>query len=145
MILDALLRLSDNQALTAGTVVSTNSVDLGDVTPKRDVGIGEPIAIIVAVDVAPDGTTDTFSFDTIGATNGALTAGVVQHVRRTIPKAKLVAGALVVLDVPPGMDERYLGVRYVVGAGDTISVSAFVVPRSFIQYVKNYARGYVID
>ena len=60
MILDSLLKFSDAQALTA-TADSTNVIDLSN---DRDIGIGEPMALVVTVGVAADFTTgdETYQF-----------------------------------------------------------------------------------
>lgn len=56
MILDAQLQFSDSQAITAAAA-STNYVDLGAV---RDIGTGEPLYIVVNVEVAfTDGGSDS--------------------------------------------------------------------------------------
>ena len=68
MILDLQTIFSDDQALTA-SAVSTNVIDLGATgTPAlgasalvRDVGIGEPIEILIQHVVAAGGTSPTIS------------------------------------------------------------------------------------
>jgi hypothetical protein len=42
MFIDSFLLLSDSQAVTADAA-STNTIDLGNVSPKRDIGNGEPM------------------------------------------------------------------------------------------------------
>lgn len=149
MILDALLQLSDAQAVTSADAYSTNTIDLGDVTPKRQVGDGEPLALVVTVDVAAaaDGAsfTDTFDFMAVQSVNANLSSHDVMAQRR-IPAAELVAGAVIVVPIPPGRPtKRYIGARYELGTDDTITVSAWVLPMSFVFKLKAYARGYVID
>lgn len=142
MFIDALGQLSDAQALTAGTTVSTNKVDLGDRTPKRQIGIGEALALVMTVDVAAAGSTDTFRFDVVTDGDAALGSPAILS-SRTIAKAKLVAGAQFVFPLPPDLNyERYLGAQYVVGSGDTITVSMSVVPLSFVGTRQDYAKGY---
>lgn len=147
MILDALARLSNAQALTAGTTVSTDKYDLGDVTPRRHIGDGEPMAIVITVGVAFAGSTDTNSFQLVTDEDSALGSPTI-HLTRVVAGALLVAGAMVVLPIPPGIQEheRYLGVRYIIGSGDTITVSASIVPQNFIARLpKNHASGFVIQ
>ena len=58
MFIDALLMLSDSQALTGtAAVVSANTIDLGNPTVKRDIASGEPMVLVVTVEVALAGTT----------------------------------------------------------------------------------------
>jgi len=75
--IDALLSLSDAQALSgAATTASTNTLDNGNVTPKRDIAIGEPLCVAFSVDVA--GTTangnETYQFKLIQSANANLSA-----------------------------------------------------------------------
>src|SRR5262245_53699819 len=51
MILDALQQLSDGQQVTADAV-SGNTIDLGNVTPKRQIAVGEPMVVVVAITAA---------------------------------------------------------------------------------------------
>ncbi len=148
-ILDALTMLSDGQAVTDTDAYSTNTIDLGDVTPNRSIGDGEPLAIVVTVDVGPaepaGSLTDAFDFIAVESVNANLGSHAVMCQRR-VAAALLTAGAMVVLPIPPGLPtSRYIGARYEVGTGDTITVSAHLVPLSFISKLKTYARGYVID
>lgn len=146
MILDALLQLADAQAFTAGTTASTNKVDLGAITPRRDIGAGEAMAVVITIDVAAAGSTDTTAFQLVTDEDAALGSPTV-HLSRTIANALLVAGAQIVLPIPmsPQDFERYLGIRVVLGSGDTLTASAHVVPLDYIPLIKTYARGYSID
>ena len=57
MFIDALLMLWDSQALTGtAAVVSANTIDLGNPTVKRDIASGEPMVLVVNVEVALAGT-----------------------------------------------------------------------------------------
>jgi len=145
MILDALAKLSSSQALTAGTTVSTDKYDLGNVTPRRDVGAGEPMAVVVTVEEAAAGSTDTFDFQLVSDEDAALGSPTV-HLTRRVAKALLVEGAMLVLDIPPAPHnyERYLGARYIVGSGDSITVSAHICPRNHIPAQAYYATAFEV-
>lgn len=147
MILDAQTLLSDAQAVTADAV-STNTIDLGDVTPKRDIGDGEPLALVVTVDVAADSTTgdETYSFEFIQSANANLGSADVLAAR-TVAAADLYAGAQVVIPIPPGaITKRYIGLNYNVGGTTpTITCTSYVVPQSFVPKLKNYADGFTIS
>lgn len=152
MVLDALLQLSDAQAVTSADAYSTNTVDLGDVTPKREVGTGEPLALIVTVDVAaagdgaPASFTDTFDFMAVQSANANLSSHDVM-IQRRVAGADLVAGAVIILPLPPGRPtKRYIGARYELGTDDTITVSAWFAPYNMVAHLaKAYRKGYVID
>jgi hypothetical protein len=149
MFLDAFTQLSNAQAVTDADAYSTNTIDLGDVTPKRVVGDGEPLALVITVDTGPaepaGSLTDTFDFMAVESVNADLSSHTVMAQRR-IPGAELVAGALIVINIPPGRPlKRYIGARYELGTGDTITVSAWILPLSFVPRLVSYAKGYVID
>lgn len=123
MILDALMEFSDAQAVTA-TAISTNVMDLGPVTDNttRDIGTGEPLYLVVQTAVA---CTDTGSDATLTVTlesdsdAGLSTSPTVHYSTGALafatfsPAGKVVA----MVRLPAGEYERYLGVRYTVGAG----------------------------
>lgn len=141
MFIDALTRVSASQ-VTGAAAVSTNSVDLGNVTPKRQVGTGEPIGFAVNVEVAPTGV--SLQVEVISATDAALTAGVLAHSSRTILAADAPVGSQHVIGVPQGTPtQRYLGLRYTVPSG-TSTVSAHLADAAMmsvppVSYAKNYA------
>lgn len=152
MILDALHKLSDSQLFnTAAAVLSTNVIDLGG---DRSIGNGEPMGVVVLVEVAADqGTGDEdYTFDLEAASNEAISAGRKLLGRRIfesgVPAAPamdadlLVAGFKFVLPVPPGAlseSERYLALRVTqVGTTPSITISAFLQPLSMIDaYVQH--------
>jgi hypothetical protein len=147
MFIDVLLRVSDAQALTA-TAVSEDSIDLGDVTPKRKVGTGEPMGFGLAVDVALAGTTPTFNVEVISATNGALTAGIIVHAQYTKTQAEMIAGALFFLAIPQGTPtQRFVGLRYNLGGTTpTVTVTSWLTAHDLFSIAaESYAKGYVIS
>lgn len=148
MILDALLQLSNAQAITDADAYSTNTLDLGNVTPKRRIGAGEPLSIIVVVTTAAAGSggsfTNAFDFIAVQSANANLSAHD-EMVKRRIPAAELVVGAVFELPIPADRPtKQFVGARYELGTGDTVSVSAFVVPRSMVQAFIAYAKNYVV-
>lgn len=147
MYIDAQTLLSDAQAITADAA-STNTIDLGDVTPKRSIGDGEPLAVVFTVDVAADSTTgdETYAFEFIQSANANLSSADVLAAM-TVAAANLTAGAQVVLPIPPGViTKRYIGANYNVGGTTpTITVTASIVPQSFAPKIKSYADGFTIS
>lgn len=146
MQLDSLLQLSDAQAVTSADAYSDYSLDLGNVTPKRRVGTGEALSIIVVVTTAAgaDGGsfTDTFDFIVVTSANANLSSHD-EVLKRRIPASRLVAGYVFELPVPIDTPlKRYLGARYELGTDDTISVDAFIVPRDHVAMWMSYAKGY---
>lgn len=141
MFIDALLKVASAQAMGAGAV-SASSIDLGLTTPGRQIGTGEPMGFGVNVDVAA--TVAATDFEIISATDAALTAGILSHVKITVPLATLVAGFQLFVPLPQGTPtQRFLGIRTVTAAG-TITISAWLTTHdafSLMQryYPKNYA------
>lgn len=147
MFLDALLLVSGTQAAGqafGAAAVSTNSVDLGSVTPKREVGTGEPLGFGFQVSVA--GTVADSLLEIISATDAALTAGIIAHAQRVLKLAETVLGALFFIGLPPGTPtQQFLGIR-VTTAGGTISGRSWLTTHSlFSIQAKSYAKGYVIS
>lgn len=144
MFLDAFLRVSNAQAFGAGPTVSTDSIDLGNVTPKRQIGTGEPMGFGVAVTTA--GTVAATKMEVISATDAALTAGILVHAVRDIPLAETVLGALFFLPIPQGTPtQRFLGVRFTT-AGGTISATVWLTTHSLFSLLPvHHASGYTIS
>jgi hypothetical protein len=147
MFLDALLLLSDAQAVTADAY-STNTIDLGGSSPARGIGAGEPMAVVVTVDVAADATTgdETYSFLLVQSANADLSAHDTLSTI-TVAAANLTAGQKVVIPVPPGsVTKRYVGVRYDVGGTTpSITCTAFLQPMSMIENRRDYADAITIS
>ena len=125
MYIDALNLLCDAQAFTADAV-STNSLDLGNVTPKRQIGSGEPMAVTVQVDVSADNTsgTETYSFEVIQSANDNLGTPTVIARQNGIAATTLVAGYVFVIPIPPGFPTaRYLGLNFDGSASDTPTIT----------------------
>lgn len=143
MYLDALLRVSNAQAFGAAAV-STDSIDLSNITPKRQIGTGEPLGFGVAVTTA--GTVAATLMEVISATDSALTAGILVHASRSIPLAETVLGALFFLPLPTGTPtQRFIGVRLTT-AGGTISATAWLTDSDLFSIaLVNYAKGYTIS
>jgi len=149
MIVDVLTRVSSAQAFTGSDEVSTSSYDLGNVTPKRDVGSGEPLAMFIAITtLAADGGSGTFAFRILNDTDPALATSVtIVATTQTFAAAALPAGTLIEMMVPSGqITKRYLGAQAVLGGTTpTVSATIWFAPRSFGQFYKSYAAGYIIE
>jgi hypothetical protein len=142
MILDAQNRFSDAQALTA-TAASTDEIDL---SVDRDIGIGEPMGVVITVGVAADFTTtdETYQFDvrTDSAADMSVSPEVIAS--RVILATDLTAGSIHVLPLP-NVNERYIDVNYTLGGTTpTVTVSAYLQPLSMIDGYRTYANSYSI-
>lgn len=148
MYVDALLNVSDAQAFT-GAAVSTSSIDLGNVTPKREISEGEAMGFGIAVDVAASAT--TVKFEIINATDAALTAGIIVLAERTFLSADMPAGALIFMPLPQNWAAagplRFLGIRATPSGGAaTVTLTVWLTAHAlFSTLAKSYARGYTIS
>jgi len=138
MFLDALLLLSDAQAVTTDAV-STNTIDLG--AANRKIGTGKPLVVLLAIDVAADITTgdETYAFEVIQSAAANLSSPDVL-VRRVIVAADLKAGRTQTVGIPIGTPtKQYLGMNYDTGGTTpTITVTAAVVPQEFVAQQDYY-------
>lgn len=141
MILDQQNQYSDAQALTA-TAVSTNVIDHGS---DRDLGIGEPLAVLISVDVALAGTSPTFQATL--QTDSVVGFGSAVTVSSTQSFSALAIGTRVVIPVPPDTSmNRYSRLNYTLGGTTpTITVTAEMIPYRFLQAENVFSTGFLVD
>lgn len=149
MMLDALLKLSDAQAVTA-TAVSTNVIDLSQ---SRDIGVGEDIYVNIGVDTsAAAAGAATVTFEVITSANSDLSSPNVLIATGAVGKAELTAGrAPISLCLPPSvyaslpLGQRYLGLRYTVGTGP-LTAGAFTayISNTEVHGPKSYPSGFTV-
>jgi len=126
MLMDAQNRPSLNQAVTTGTQVSTDSIDLLSASdnPGRS---GQPLRAVAMVVTALTGGT-SIQAQLIQSDTAALGTPDVLASGPVITEAQALAGK-VILDVPlPDTTKRYLGFQYVsVGTHGAGAVTAGIV------------------
>ena len=142
MITDALLRVSEDQALTT-TAVSTNTVDL---SVARDMGEGTTLYMNFAVTEAlANGTSVTFEVITSASAN--LGTPTVIGSSAAIVTASLTLGKNIVVTLNPdiaGKGQRYLGARYTIaGTFNAGKVTADIV-ETIGDGQKYYASGFTV-
>lgn len=155
MYIDALLLVSNAQAVAA-TAFSTDKIDLGASTVRREIAVGEPMGFGVQISVAADFTTgdETYNFEIVEDEDPAfgspkVIASFVKQAALAAGAGELFAGALLFLPLPQGVVpvERYLALRYTLG-GTTPSVTigkAWLTTHSLFSIAaKAYAKGYTI-
>lgn len=144
MYIDSQLLFSDAQAVSADAG-STNVVDLG---VARNLFDGEPMAVVIQVDVAADvaNTDETYAFQ-IETDDNAAFSSATDLLVHSIAGASLTAGSVHVLPVPVGVSvERYIRVFYDVGGTTpSVTVTAFLQPLSMVQKYKSYADNITIS
>lgn len=135
MLLSAQQTFSDAQALTA-TAVSTNIIDLGatgtvlgaPAALTQDIAKGEPIPIVVKMDVAAGGTSPTITVSVQVDTVENFASPTI--VLTTVSKAAGAAGDEIYVPVylPEGTNQRYLRLNYTLGGtSPTYTVTAAIV------------------
>jgi hypothetical protein len=133
MIVDNTLVFSDSQAVTA-TAASTNTIDLGAAgTPAGasaaltfDIGKGTNIPILIEVTEAFATLTSlTFSLETDDNTSFSSPTTVAQG--PAVLAAALTLGAVINFpaEVPIGVAERYLRLKYTVGGSSATAGKIF--------------------
>jgi hypothetical protein len=148
MYVDVLGRVCNAQAFTAAAV-STDSIDLGNVTPKREIATGEPMGFGISVGVAASST--TVLVEIIQATDAALTAGIVVLAQRTFLSADMPLGALIFMPIPQNPTVagplRFLGLRVTpAGGAATVTLTAWLTAHSVFSVVaRSYAKGYTVS
>jgi hypothetical protein len=134
MIMDRRTLFCENEACqgTAATRLEGSQIDLED---ARDIGNGQPLYLIITVDVAFVGATATVNFKLASdATAAVATDGTATEHAQTgpIPIAQLVVGKTFVLPLPAegNVYEQFLGLLVVTAVATTTagSVTAFLSP-----------------
>lgn len=149
MLLDALLQLSNAQAVTA-TAVSTNTIDLSQ---SRDLGPGENLHAVIGVDTtATAAGAATVTFQIISSANANLSSPTVLSQTDAIPIANLTVGRKpIVIDLSPAVllaqpiGQRYLGIQYTVATGP-LTAGAFTayLSNSEVTVGANYPSGFTV-
>lgn len=138
MIIDKENEYADGQALTASGA-STNIIDHGAV---NDLGHGEPLGVLVTVDVAADGTTtdETYQF-ALQADNDSAFGSATTVWSKSIGYATLVAGYQFVIPIGQGdITEQYSRLYLTLGGTTpSITYTAQLLPLKHIDRVVAYA------
>ena len=146
MILDAQNQLADSQAFTA-TAVSENIIDLG---ADRNIGIGEPMSIVINTEVAFDAANadETYTCQVQADDNAAFSSAVSVGGLVTIARGT-AAGSQIVIPLPADYStEQYLRLSFTLaGTTPSFTASAFLQPSSMIANSEfgGYAIGYTIS
>lgn len=141
MFIDSQHLFSDAQALTA-TAASTNLIDLG---ADRNIGVGEPLCVVITCDVAMGGTSPTLVVTLQADDNSSFSSAAT--VLALPSKSALAAGDQLVLPVPADLlTERYVRLNYTVGGtSPTVTLTAALQPSSMVQNYSSYAKNYTIS
>jgi hypothetical protein len=163
MILDAALRLALNQAITSGTIVSQNSIDLWGpllpsvppppLQPNRDIGAGRKLDLVLTTGsanfVGGTSVTPQIILGTGVDGNGVINAGTrVLSQGPALTLAQLVAGQTFVMPIPSTNPQdrglRYLGVQFVCVGTFTVGAITADIAVDSQELNKQYGAGFTI-
>ena len=139
MFVDKQTEFSNSQAITAAAI-STNQYDTNQALSDLGGALAGGAFLVVQVDVALSGGAATGLTITLesDSTNDLATSPTVHYSSGVIPSASLVPGTLLVIPLPVGNYEKYLGLRYTPAGGSYAagSVSAFITntPQNWRAY-----------
>lgn len=144
-MLDNQLRLASNQAFTASGA-TTNCLDQSQ---AKNLGDGEPMAMVFTVTAAANYTTnETYTFAIQSGTTSAFSSPTTLE-SRTISGASnaLPVGAQVALVLPPclSISEFIQGYLTLAGTTPTISVDVDILPLAAVRKEALYPSGFVVE
>lgn len=142
-IRDAHLMYSDAQVLAA-TGASTNIVDHGS---DRNLGLGEPLCVVLNLPVAPDAADgdETYTAKIETDDDPAFGSPAVISEDITIARASAAGTQFAIPIAPDKRIERYTRVKYTLGGtSPSLTVDAFLTPQSAVQNFHAYPRGFTI-
>jgi hypothetical protein len=141
MYIDAQQQYSAAQALVA-TAVSTNAIDH---SKDRNLGIGNPLVVVVSVGVSAAGG-GTLTITLQADTTSAFGAPVTVATTTAIAAATLVAGYQLIIPVPPDLlMDRWSRLNYTMATMTGITVTAELQPANAVQNVVYYPAGVTIS
>lgn len=123
MIIDSFLEMCDATSAIAnvGNAILGDVIDLGETPTLKDIGVGEPIYLVIQVDTtfsdAADAGTATVQFQLCSDSTSNLATSKTVHIDTgAIPIASLVKGYTLAYGLPlTNTYERYLGIWETVG------------------------------
>lgn len=143
MILDALLKLSAAQQVTADAV-SGNTIDFGLVTPKRKVAVGTPMGALVVIS-AKGTNTGSAKLTLIGSAAANLGSPQIEG-SIDIATGDILVGATFIIAHSQGIPAlRYLGLNYDITGTVDFTVDAYYGRlEDLAMKAETYAKGYVV-
>lgn len=127
-------QLSDKQAFTGGSTVSTNSYKKQ--TAAQDISIGRRMALLCHPTVDA-GAGSTHTLEVIQASDAALTADITVLNTVTVEAADFTTEDWVEVPIPQGvMSEQYIGIRHSASGGTTtVTLDVYLMPQDEIHEV----------
>lgn len=153
MIIDSFTQLSSAQALTA----SAASEDYISLQNARDIGTGEPMALVINWRVAAGGTSPTFAAAVQVDDNTSFSSATTVVTSKTLSgTTAMPAGAQLVIPLPSlseilttnpsAAENTYLRANYTLGGtSPTMTIDAQIMPVSMVQNYRSYADNITIS
>lgn len=124
MITDKNLTLASDQALTA----TAASEDVIDLTIDRDIGVGEPLWLVLVVKVAAGGTSPTMALSVETDDNSGFSSASTIITFPTLAAADMALGAVHAYPFPLA-NERYVRGKFTLGGtSPTVTVDLYLTP-----------------
>jgi len=141
MYVDNLLKLSEDQALTA-TANSTNYINLSN---DRDVGKGEAMALVISVSVAADfaNADETYNFQLETDDNTAFSSSTIVA-GGTVIANDLTAGSIHAFPMNLTNEQYLQGVFNLGGTTPSVTIDAWVAPLDTVDQYVTYADNMTI-
>jgi hypothetical protein len=141
-VLDANLQFSDSQALT----VDADSTNYYNASSDRDIGVGEPMAVVVYAESAFGGTTPTIAVSVETDDNTSFSSGTILTTSQAYTPATLTAANDKIVIPLPMTNEQYIQLNYdMEGTSPTLTVSAYLMPLSMVENRREYPNNYTIS
>ncbi len=141
-VLDANLQFSDSQALT----VDADSTNYYNASSDRDIGVGEPMAVVVYAESAFGGTTPTIAVSVETDDNTSFSSGTILTTSQAYTPATLAAANDKIVIPLPMTNEQYIQLNYdMEGTSPTLTVSAYLMPLSMVENRREYPNNYTIS
>lgn len=142
--LDAFTLVCSSQAVVADAV-SEDSVDLGNVTPKRKVGVGEVMGIMIAIKAL--GTTSGSAIIYAVTSAAAALTSPIRIGAIGLATADLAVGKKYFIPFAHGIDYlRYIGLDFDITGTVDFTVDAWVTSADMASTgPENYADGFTIS
>lgn len=140
--MDALTKLAAAQQVTADAV-GNNTYDAGNVTPKRKLGVGEPMGVLFVI-TALGTTTGSSKLQIITSAAASLTSPLIIG-ELDLAAADHAVGKAYVVAMSHGIAYlRYIGVNFDITGTVDYTVDAYMGPLSTLSsnyetYAKNYS------
>jgi len=144
-VLDALCKVATAQAFTADGV-SASSYDTGNITPKKDIAAGQPLALFVVI-TAIGTNTGSALFQVIESAAAALTSPKIRGVYE-LAAADIVVGATFIIPISqgPAASLRYVGFQADITGTVDFTLDAYIGEAEQVARLpKSYARGFAFD